>query len=320
MMDTPTPEDIGRLLAQRYGYELASPPTYPLGVSLASRLRLATRDDAKTLAEETALIARMVSPIVDDPSTIPDAAPCLSTGCFALDLARSTGDEQYVGFARNLADRFTADPDIRVEDFYFAGTLLGQAHVLTGETGYADALHRLLLSADTQQPNGLYWHCHGSPWFWGRGNAFAALGVAETLTHVMDHPQREQLLDRHLKHLTAMAALQHESGMWHQVMDDSSTYLEHSATTMTGCAIARGIRLGWLPRDTWKPVVERAWTGSATRVGADGELDQVCVGTGPLPTLKDYVKRPFSTGRDDRGGAMALQFAVEMLRLGDVTA
>ena len=49
--------------------------------------------------------------------------------------------------------------------------------------------------------------------------------------------------------------------------------------------------------------------------GRPGELEHVCVGTGPLATLDEYVSRSYTDGLDDRGGAMALWFAVEMARL-----
>jgi hypothetical protein len=42
-------------------------------------------------------------------------------------------------------------------------------------------------------------------------------------------------------------------------------------------------------------------------------LVNVCTGTGKQKTLEDYFKRPAINGRDDRGGAMGLLFAVELL-------
>ena len=211
------------------------------------------------------------------------------------------------------AGRFEWDPDVRVEDFFFAGTLLGRAAKLTGDSAWADKLFDLLLSADTLQPNGLYWHCHASRFFWGRGNAFAALGIAEALTHVPEHSRRDELIARNQTHLTALRELQDTSGVWHQVIDDPSTYLEHSATTMLGYAVTRGVRMGWLP-DSFAPCASSAWAGIEARTAANGDLEHVCVGTGPLATLAEYVDRPSTDGFDERGGSMALQFAVEQIQ------
>lgn len=102
--------------------------------------------------------------------------------------------------------------------------------------------------------------------------------------------------------------------MWRQVIDMPGTYLEHSATSMIGYSLARGLRLGWLD-DRWAPVADKAWEGVAARVGTDGALEHVCVGTGPQPDLRSYTERPYSDGLDDRGGSMALWFAVEMAAL-----
>ena len=62
-------------------------------------------------------------------------------------------------------------------------------------------------------------------------------------------------------------------------------------------------------------MLDKAWTGIAERISENGELEHVCVGTGPLESLDDYVIRSYTDGLDDRGGAMALWFAVEMARL-----
>ena len=104
--------------------------------------------------------------------------------------------------------------------------------------------------------------------------------------------------------------------MWRQVIDDSDSYLEHSSTSMIGISIALGINNGWLTRNDWGEVLANAWRGAADGIDGDGGVRRVCVGTGPLESLDDYLIRDSVTGRDDRGGAMALWFAVEMMKFG----
>lgn len=303
------PRAVAERLAAVYGHSVESPVMYPTGVAFLGRLRLA--DGASDVVDD---IARLVEPLVSEPDSVPDWAPCLAMACFADALFEATDDRRYRDFLVHQANRFAADPDIRVEDFFFAGTLLGRAHALTGEASYRRRLLDFLGSVDTRQPNGLYWHCHASPYFWGRGNAFAALGFAEALSH-LGVAAAEDLAAAHLEHLSALARHQDECGLWRQLIDAPETYLEHSATTMIGIALARGQRDGLLPDDPWRSVAERAWDGAAARIGPNGELDQVCVGTGPLESRQDYVERAFSTGTDARGGAMALWFAAEMAAL-----
>ena len=61
--------------------------------------------------------------------------------------------------------------------------------------------------------------------------------------------------------------------------------------------------------------MERAWDAVSQRIGEDGSIKQVCVGTGPLGSLEEYIQRPYTDGVDERGGAMALWFAAEMVRM-----
>ena len=70
------------------------------------------------------------------------------------------------------------DRDFRVEDMFFAGTILQRATALTGDDSYIGLATEFVLECADRllQPNGLYWHCLSSPYFWGRGNGFAALG------------------------------------------------------------------------------------------------------------------------------------------------
>ena len=154
-----------------------------------------------------------------DPARLPDNGPCLATACFADELFAVTGDPRHrellLAGADLYLDRVGFNSDMRVEDFFFTGTFLGRAHQLTQSPVCADRLMNYLAAANTLQANGLYWHCHASPWFWGRGNAFAALGMAEALSYVSDHPKRSGLVERNTAHLAPLAGYQHSSGLWH---------------------------------------------------------------------------------------------------------
>ena len=300
---------------------------YPQGVAISGRLRLAALEgDVAEVAADTAQLAEL--PIADTDAAFDSRFGLAGlAGCvWAEEMFEATSDNRYRQFLVGVAISFNIDsedpvaapldPDVRVEDFFFASAILGRAFAMTDGGRFLRAATRYLLAADTQQPNGLFWHCHASPFFWGRGNAFALMGFAELLTYLpREHEERGELLARHKAHLDALRGFQDRSGMWHQVIDNPLTYLEHSATTMITYAMARGVRLGWLEAGEWMPVVERAWAGISKRIGPMGELEHVCVGTGPLANIDAYVGRRCTDGVDDRGGAMALWCAVEVERL-----
>ncbi len=322
---TRTPLGIARLLATIYGHSL-EPVVYTQGMSLSARLRLARLDP--TYSNPSAAIAEVVAPYVDgdkpwfegEPGT-----PALAGLIWAMQLADSTRERRYADLVVQMADRYQpgtdggapppSDADFRTEDMFMNGAMLGRAFRLSGETRYLDLLTRFLLSARTQQDDGLFWHARSTPWFWGRGNGFAALGYAETLTYLPeDHPDRGALIDQHVRHLEALRSRQHASGMYPQVLDTPGSYLEFTATCMTGYAMTRALRRGWLD-ESYRDSVDRAWRGVTERIDDAGGLVDCCTDTGAQDSLQAYLDRPAVFGHDNRGGSMALWFALEMEQL-----
>ena len=322
---TRTPLGIARLLATIYGHSL-EPVVYTQGMSLSARLRLARLDP--TYSNPSAAIAEVVAPYVDgdkpwfegEPGT-----PALAGLIWAMQLAESTRERRYADLVVQMADRYQpgtdggapppSDADFRTEDMFMNGAMLGRAFRLSGETRYLDLLTHFLLAARTQQDDGLFWHARSTPWFWGRGNGFAALGYAETLTYLPeDHPDRGALIDQHVRHLEALRSRQHASGMYPQVLDTPGSYLEFTATCMTGYAMARALRRGWLD-ESYKDSVDRAWQGVTERIDDAGGLVDCCTDTGAQDSLQAYLDRPAIFGHDNRGGSMAMWFALEMEQL-----
>ena len=313
-----------RTLASVYGHALERSVVYTQGVALTARLQLAKLDPE--YPNPRSEIEAITTEYVDNPDAV--FAPSDGTANYAgVNWASLLADDaRYRSLLIATADRFMErdhdgfsimlDRDFRVEDMFFAGTILRRATELTGDVSYVDLASDFVLECADRllQSHGLYWHCLSSPYFWGRGNGFAALGFAETLVGYAG-VDRERLISRHIEHLSGLKAFQDpETGMWRQVIDEPDSYLEHSSTSMIGISIALGINHGWLTKDDWGEVLTNAWRGAADGIDLDGGVRRVCVGTGPLESLNDYLIRDSVTGRDDRGGAMALWFAVEMMK------
>ena len=196
-----------------------------------------------------------------------------------------------------------------------AGALLGRAYALTGDESFLEIQTNFLLSADIQQDDGLFWHCRSVPYYWGRGNGFAALGYAETLTFLPeDHPHRERLVSMHKRHIDALRRLQRPSGLLCQLLDFPGSYQELTATCMVGYAVARGLRLGWLD-DSYREFADSLWSAASERIGTDGHIVDGCTGTGAVNDRRFYLDRAAEFGQDDRTGNLALWCAVEMARL-----
>ena len=320
-----TPLQIARSLAAVYGYTL-DPVVYTQGMAISGRLRLARMDP--TYDDPVPSIVRLVEPYVSGEVRTFDetaATSALAGLIWGMQLAEVTRDRRYADLVINIAERYRpgtdggapppSDPDFRTEDMFMNGAMLGRAFRLSGETRYMDLLTDFLLAARTQQDDGLFWHSRSTPYYWGRGNGFALLGFSETLSFLpADHPAYAALLRMHVRHLEALRQYQCPSGMFPQVLNVPGSYQECTATCMIGYAMARALRRGWLDA-SYRRTVDLAWQGVSERIDdADGLVD-CCTNTGVQESLQAYIDRPAIFGRDDRGGAMALWFALEMEQL-----
>jgi rhamnogalacturonyl hydrolase YesR len=325
-----SPMEIARLLGRTYGYVL-DPVIYTQGVAISGRLRLAELENEAGWGEPDSTPSE-VATVIEDYASGQKTAFGDSPGGSHLaglvwcdELSAATDDPRYTAMLIDAADRYRSDgpgkppppsdDNFRTEDMFFTSAILGRAFAESGKTEYIDMAAQFLADADTQKDDGLFMHCQGADWNWGRSNGFAALGLSELLTYMPEsHELRPGLLEAHVKHLEAMLPLQQPDGTWLQMLDYPGSYHEMSVTCMVGYAIARGVRLGWLG-DGFSEALERAWYAAAERIDNNGGLVDVCTGTGVQTSTKEYLDRPAEFGFDHRGGSMALWFAVEVERL-----
>lgn len=317
-----TAQEVSEALASQFGYKLDSPINYIQGVGVSGRIRLAGHTNQDVPDD----IFQLVNPYVDDPSTSFGDAPgsaSLAGAVWADDLFRVTNDPRYKNYLLDLTNRFDlsgsnppapADPKWRTEDMFMLGSMMGRSYALTQEGQYLDILTNFLVEMGTQQISGLYWHDRETPFYWGRGNGFAVLGLAETLTYLpQSHPLYADILLMYQKLLNGLLKYQNPSGCYHQVITLPGSYQELTSTCMIGYGIARGIRLGLLDQ-SYLPTLASVWNGTKARVTETGDVVDGCTGTGALETEYDYIVREALSGYDDRTGSLALWFAVEMMQ------
>ena len=285
---------------------MLEPVNYIRGVAMSGRLRL--QQLAPDRPDPAPEMADLVEPLLAPGSLaqIAQADGSVHAGfVWANELSDATGDRRYIDALLQIAARYLEpgpdslpapiDPDDRVEEIFFAAAVLGRAYRTTEDPRYTDTLTSLLDGWSAQPATGLWWHCKASPFYWGRGNAFAALGFAEALIYVPeDHRSRSALLTKHRAHLEALVRHQDPSGAWHQLIDRPDSYQELTATAMIGYALARGIHRGWLSEEFRDPLLN-AWSSVDERVDDCGMVRDACAGTGPMPALDDYLNRPTAT-------------------------
>lgn len=153
--------------------------------------------------------------------------------------------------------------------------------------------------------------------YWSRANGWGIWATTEVLKALpTNHPQYKAILKHFQIHVASLAKLQAPSGFWKNVLNRPDSKEEVSGTAIFTLAMARGIRLGWLSKEKYYPVVQKAWDALRTRIDSDGTVHDICMGTMCSEDVDYYMNRPFYV--DDTHGTFAVIFAgIEMQQLLD---
>lgn len=312
-----SPRQLATELAKHYGRDFDQ-PWYIGAIALVARIRLGEIDEVK----------RLVEPYVNgskDSLARPNSLIMAGHIVFT-ELARRTSDPRYVAAVRKVGNLgFDAAGQMLesmpyhdgYSDSVFMGTaIVAQAGALTGESRYFDMADRHLRFMEKLdlRSDGLYRHRNTTEAAWGRGNGFAAIGLALTLSELpRDHAGHAHALESYRRLMAALLPLQNRDGLWRNVVDHPGAFAEFSGTAMIGFAIQRGLARGWIKGREYERAVRNAWTAVNSRTSSDGRMIDVCESTAGITTIEQYLQRAAILGEDPRGGAMAMLFATELM-------
>lgn len=247
-------------------------------------------------------------------------------GIWPFEIYRQTGDEHYLKKPKFLADHefeklqedgLSSFTRFWIDDMYMVGSLQVQAYKSLKDTVYLNrAAKTIKVYCDKlQKPNGLFHHRADAPFYWGRGNGWAAAAFAEIIQVLPEeHVYYNDIKLTFTKMMKTLITYQGQDGMWHQLLDDPESYAETSCTGMFIYAMASGLDKGWLSFDDFKPAVEKGWDALAGYVNENGETENVCIGTNAKDSKDHYLNRPTKTG-NFHGQAAVLWSATAILRL-----
>jgi Raf kinase inhibitor-like YbhB/YbcL family protein len=245
-------------------------------------------------------------------------------GILPLEIYMQTNDKKFLEIGLSFADRQWENPrddgltnQTRwwIDDMYMVSTLQMQAYRATGETKYADraALQIAAYLEKLQQPTGLFYHGPEYHFYWGRGNGWVASALTEVLKSLpQDHPKRKQIMAGYLKMMTALLKYQADNGMWRQLIDYPDAWTESSCTAMFTYAMITGVEHGWLESKEYQPAVQKAWDALCAHLDREGNLREICAGTGQKNDIEYYLERPRVKG-DLHGQAPMLWCVCELL-------
>jgi len=246
-------------------------------------------------------------------------------GAVPLQIYIETKQQKYLDLGKSMADKQWANPTSEglsdqtrfwIDDMYMITLVEVQAFRATGDSKYLDraALEMSAYLDKLQQPNGLFFHAPDVPFYWGRGNGWVAAGMAELLRSLpKKHPAREHILDGYRKMMSSLLKHQGSDGMWRQLIDHPESWPETSSTAMFTFAMVSGVKNGWLEKKTYAPAARKAWLGLVSYIDPNGDIREVCEGTGKKNDYQYYMDRKRITG-DLHGEAPLLWTASAFLR------
>jgi len=231
-----------------------------------------------------------------------------------LKIAEIVSNKYILGWPHHISDGtisrtsgWTGEPSgsqfLWDDDMYMGLTLISRVAVLQKNSTLANIAGKMQVtfaSHSRDDTSSLYWHGfnnadqHHSCCKWGRGNGWIMMSHIEVLkalkatSNTQYYSQVVSILQEHSK---GLMNVQSSNGLWHQVLDQDSTYLETSSTAMYLWSLAEGINGGWLDKSVFGPVVEKAWSGLQTTISNEGIVSGVCEGTGVGTTVQFYEQR-----------------------------
>lgn len=284
-----------------------------------------THDD--TLRDELIQRFQSVMPGGSEADRIPkrDHVDDSIFGTVPLQIYIENKDKKYLDYGLTFADRQWVDPQpdglshetrYWIDDMYMLTILQLEAYRATGDKKYLDrdANEMVAYLDKLQQPNGLFYHAPDVPFFWGRGDGWVAVGMAEMLSTLpADHPQRARILKGYKLMMAALLKYQGEDGMWRQLIDKPESWEESSSTGMFTFAMITGVKNGWLDAPTYGPAARKAWIALAGFVDQNSNITNVCEGTNKENNIDWYLQRHRNTG-DFHGQETVLWSASALLR------
>ncbi len=341
-----SPGEIGKRVAERY---VASPfgnfgrvdPVKSITYS-----EVCTWYGALTFAQvsrDTQLLAKLVDrfePLLGDKKYLVPLSDHVDNSVFAavpFELYIQTNDRRYLDLGTDIVNKQWEEPSgpyatdesrgyyksgltwqtrMWIDDMYMITAAQAQAYRATGNRAYIDRASReMVMYLDSlQQPNGLFYHAPDVHFFWGRGNGWMAAGMSELLRSLPeDNTNRKRIMQGYKAMMASLLKFQGGDGMWRQLIDHPESWQETSCTGMFTFAIITGVENGWIDEKTYGPAARKGWLGLIKYIDQNGDIHEVCEGTGKKDDLQYYLDRKRNVG-DFHGQAPILWCASALLR------
>ena len=222
-----------------------------------------------------------------------------------------------------LVRRVPKQMTLWADDLYMSVPFLARMSKITGDRKYIEDAVIQVKNFNKylyNEYNGLYYHCYYSDnqqngvAHWGRCNGWVVMAEVELLSLLpKDHPKRADLIKILEQHIIGLSRYQDYSGMWHQLINKPDSYLESSSTAMFVYGIAKAVNEGWI-NSSYATIAYSGWDGLVEKIQDDGQVQDICIGTGIKDNVRFYDDRPTKLN-DIHGLGAVLLAGAEMKKL-----
>ncbi|KAI0749975.1 glycoside hydrolase family 105 protein [Daedaleopsis nitida] len=152
---------------------------------------------------------------------------------------------------------------------------------------------------------------------WGRGNCWVTVAIPDfiDMLELSETDGLRLFLTASLvAQIDALVKYQDvQTGLWHTLIDDPTSYLEASATAGFAYGITKSLRMRLIPREErYVNAAKKALEGVLANISETGELLQTSFGTPVFDNVEDYKKIPLTSM--PYGQSLALLALTEHLR------
>lgn len=281
----------------------------------------------------------------------------IKNGTALLLLYRVTGKEKYWKAATTLREQLKGQPrtaeggfwhkKIYPNQMWLDGLYMGEpfyaehSMLAHDDTAFNDIAHQfMLIDKNARDPKtGLLYHGWDtskkmawansktglSPNFWARAIGWYVMALVDALDYFPnDHPKRQELITILNNAVNGLEKVQDKkSGLWWDVLDKpevKGNYFESSAASMFVYAIAKGVRLGYLPQSKlsiaqkgYKGILKTFIKNDNSQTNLEGTVKVSGLGGNPYRsgTVEYYLGEPVITN-DGKGVGAFIKAAAEM--------
>jgi rhamnogalacturonyl hydrolase YesR len=210
------------------------------------------------------------------------------------------------------------------DDLYMSVPFLARMGKLSGDNKYYnDAIRQVLnftkyLWYPTKE---LYYHCYyddikrNGVAHWGRSNGWIMAAQVHLLNMLpANYTNRDSIVKNLERQIVGISRYQDAKGLWHQVLDKTDSYAESSCTAMFVYSIARAVNEGWIDK-RYASIALTGWEGLKNyMITPEGQMKDVCIGTGIQNDLAFYYNRPAKTD-DPHGTGSLIEAGIEIIKL-----